>query len=216
MLTVALTGGIATGKSVVAKTLENLGCYIHHADKIAHQLMEPENPAWKKIVNHFSREILNPDKTINRAKLGTIVFKREKDRKFLNKIIHPLVLQEKKKTIEKLKKEGRYKIFISEAALTIESGFTTFFDKIVVVFCNEEIQIKRLRERDNISRSEALKKMSAQMSSREKLNYADYTIDTSGSIQSTIEQTGRVFRILMSDYELKCGITCMKETKRKA
>ena len=74
MLIVALTGGIASGKSVVAEVLEELGCYIHHADKIAHNLMEPEKPAWKKIVAHFGKKILNEDKTINRSRLGKIIF----------------------------------------------------------------------------------------------------------------------------------------------
>lgn len=203
MLIVAITGGIATGKSVVAKTLENLGCYIHYADKIAHKLIEPEKPAWKKIVARFGEKILNPDKTINRSKLGNIVFSREHDRNFLNKIIHPLVLEEKKKTIKNLKKDGQYKIFVSEAALTIESDFTQFFDKIIVVYCNEETQIKRLRKRNNISRDEALNKIKTQMSSKEKLKYADYTIDTSGSLLHTVEQTERLFRHLMRDYELK-------------
>jgi len=206
MLIVALTGGIATGKSVVAKTLEELGCYVHYADKIAHQLMEPKKQVWKKIVAHFGKEILNPDKTINRTKLGTIIFAKEKERNFLNKLIHPLVLEKKKKTIKKLNKEGHYKIFISDAALIIESGFAKFFDKIIVVICNEKTQIKRLRERDSISQKQALKKIRAQMPSKKKLKYSDYIIDTLGSLRHTVEQTERVFRSLMLDYEMKCGI----------
>jgi len=205
MLVVALTGGIATGKSIVAKTLQNLGCYVHHADHIAHQIMEPEKPAWKKIVSHFGEEILNPDKTVNRKKLGTFVFNNEKERNFLNQLVHPLVLEEKKKIIDKLRKDGRYKIFVSEAALTIESGYAEFFDKIIVVYCSEEIQIKRLMERDNISREVASKKIGSQMPSEEKLKYADYVIDSSDTIQSTVEQTEKVFSNLMFDYRKKHG-----------
>ena len=205
MLVVALTGGIATGKSIVAKTLQNLGCYLHHADQIAHQIMEPEKPAWKKIVSHFGEEILNPDKTVNRKKLGTFVFNNEKERNFLNQLIHPLVLEEKKKIIDKLRKDGRYKIFVSEAALTIESGYREFFDKIIVVYCSEEIQIKRLMERDNISREVAQRKIGSQMSSEEKLKYADYIIDSSDTIQSTVKQTEKVFSNLMLDYRKKYG-----------
>jgi dephospho-CoA kinase len=203
MLIVALTGGIATGKSIVAKTLQDLGCYVHHADQIAHQLMEPERPAWKKIVSRFGQEILNPDKTIDRKKLGTLIFADEKKRNFINQLIHPLVLEEKKKIIAKLEKDGHHEIFVSEAALTIESGFAEFFDKIIVVFCREEIQIKRLMERDNINREEALKKMASQMPSEEKLKSADYTIDSSGTVQGTVEQTERVFSSLRSDYKKK-------------
>ncbi len=203
MLIVALTGGIASGKSVAAQVLEELGCAIHHADQIAHELMEPEKPAWKKIVAHFDQEILNKDNTINRTQLGTIVFSDEKKRRFLNRIIHPLVLEKKRETIDILEKEGRYKIFISEAALTIEAGFADFFDKIIMVYCREDIQIKRLMERDQISHPEAMKKIKSQMNPREKMNYADYTIDTSGSLGSTVEQTERVYRNLLFDYEMK-------------
>lgn len=203
MLIVALTGGIATGKSVAARVLEELGCYVHHADKIAHELMEPEKPSWKEIVDHFGEEILNNDKTINRSKLGSIVYSDKKERLFLNKIIHPLVFEKKKEIIKSLEKDGHYKIFVSEAALTIEAGLVQFFDKIVVVYCEKEIQIKRLMERDQISRDEALKKLKSQWDPDEKKKYADYTVDTSGTIQSTIEQAERVYRNLMLDYELK-------------
>jgi dephospho-CoA kinase len=203
MLIVALTGGIASGKSVAAQVLEELGCIIHHADQIAHELMEAEKPAWKKIVAHFGQEILNKDNTINRTQLGTIVFSDEKERRFLNRIIHPLVFEKKRETIDVLEKEGHYKIFISEAALTIEAGFADFFDKIIMVYCSEDIQIKRLMERDQISHPEAMKKIKSQMNPKEKMKYTDYTIDTSGSLGSTVEQTERVYRNLLFDYEMK-------------
>jgi len=203
MLIVALTGGVATGKSIVAHVLKELGCYIHHADKIAHQLMKPEEQVWKAIVKRFGLKILNPDKTINRTKLGAIVYSDEKARSFLNKLIHPLVFEKKKEIIQKLSKENQYKIFISEAALTIEAGFTDFFDKIILVYCKNNIQIKRLMERDNITKNEALKKIKSQLSPEKKLSYADYIIDTCGSIQSTVEQTEQVYRNLLMDYELK-------------
>ena len=203
MLIVALTGGIATGKSVVSMTLKELGCYVHHADQVAHRLMQPEKKVWKKIVTHFGLNILNPDKTINRSKLSHIIFNKEKERIFINKLIHPLVFKEKKKIIQCLEKEDRFKIFISEAALTIESGFTDLFDKIVVVYCDQRTQIKRLKERDKISQKEAAKKIKAQMPSKEKMKHADYIINSSGSLGSTIEKTAQLFRNLMQDYELK-------------
>ena len=201
MLIVALTGGIATGKSVAARVLEELGCYIHHADKTAHELMEPEKPAWREIVDHFGEEILNNDKTINRSKLGSIVYSDRKERLFLNKIVHPLVSEKRKEIIQSLEKDGRYKIFVSEAALTIEAGFVQFFDRIVVVYCEKETQIKRLMKRDQISRSEALEKLKSQKDPEEKTKYADYIIDTSGTLLSTIEQAERVYRNLILEYE---------------
>jgi dephospho-CoA kinase len=202
MLTVALTGGIASGKSVIAKVLEELGCYIHHADLVARELTEPEKPAWKSVIAHFGREILNPDKTINRSILGEIVFSDNREREFLNGIIHPLVFEKKKEIIYKLRKEGSYKIFVSEAALTIEAGFADFFDRIIIVLCKKDTQITRLMERDQISRKAALKKIQSQMDPEKKAQFADYSIDTSGRIQNTIEQTEIVFRNLMMDYQL--------------
>ncbi len=210
MLIVALTGGIASGKSVVAKILEDLGCYIHHADKIAHDLMEPEKVAWKKIVAHFGNKILNDDKTVNRSLLGKIIFADEKERRFLNKLIHPLVLEKKKEVIKRLEKEGRYNIFVSEAALTIEAGFADFFNKIIMTYCKKEVQIRRLMERDGISQKQAMKKIKSQMQPQEKLKYADYIIDSSVSVQSTIEQTERVYRNLMIDYEMKDAVAKYK------
>lgn len=205
MLIVALTGGIATGKSVVANILEELGCYIHHADRVAHELTEPEKPAWEKIVTRFGKKILNKDKTINRSRLGKIIFSDKKEQDFLNGLIHPLVLQKKKETIKKLEEEGRYNIFVSEAALTVEAGFTDFFDKVIVVYCTRDIQIERLMERDRISRKEALQKLKSQMTPEEKLKYADYIIDTSEMLQSTVEQSERVYRNLVIDHEMKMG-----------
>jgi dephospho-CoA kinase len=210
MLIVALTGGIASGKSVVAKILEELGCYIHNADKIAHDLMEPEKPAWKKIVAHFGIKILNEDKTINRSRLGKIIFSDEKERRFLNELIHPLVLEKKKEVINRLEKEGHYYIFISEAALTIEAGFAEFFDKIIMTYCKKEDQIKRLMERDGISRKQATKIIKSQMLPQEKLKYADYIIDSSSTLQSTVEQTERIYRNLMMDNEMKNTIAKYK------
>lgn len=201
ILRVALTGGIACGKSISAEILENLGCYIHHSDQAAHKLMQPRSPAWEKIVNHFGKKILNTDQTINRKYLGEILFRDDKERTYVNRIIHPLVLQEKKKKVAQLEKKSRYKIFVSEAALTIESGFSGYFHKIVAAYCPPSIQLERLMKRDGISSNEAKKKIAAQMPVDEKKQYADYVIDTSGSIESTIEQTEKVFRYLMMDYQ---------------
>ena len=205
MLVVALTGGIATGKSVVAEVFIDLGCYVQHADKIAHKLMEPGRPTWEKIVSHFGKNILNKDKTINRSSLGELVFTDEKERHFLNSLLHPLVMEKRKEVIRRLRKKSRYRIFISEAALTLEAGFASFYDKIVVVYCPLEIQIKRLMERDSVSYQEAHKKIRIQMAPEEKAKQADYLIDSSGSLAHTVEQTERVFCSLMLDYECKYG-----------
>jgi dephospho-CoA kinase len=203
MLTVALTGGIATGKSVVARILERHGCYIHPADQVAHSLMNPGRPAWQKIVSRFGTHVLNPDRTINRARLGDIVFSSEEERRFLNSLIHPLVLRKKRQVVRRLEKEGRFKIFVSEAALTIEAGFARFFDRVIVVYCNNDIQVRRLMDRDRIRRGQAMKKIRSQMPLPKKRRYADYLIDTSGSLEDTTRQTEEVYLRLLADYRHK-------------
>jgi dephospho-CoA kinase len=203
MLIVALTGGIAAGKSVVAALLKERGCFVHSADRVAHNLIKPGRPAWREAVAHFGRGILNPDQSIDRAKLGKIVFSDPEARKFLNGLIHPLILRKKMEAIRRLEREGRYRIFVSEAALTVESGFAPFFDRIVAVDCPKRVQVRRLMERDGIPRREALKKIGSQMPSEQKIKFADYIIDTSGTLAETAGQTARVYRALLADFRKK-------------
>jgi dephospho-CoA kinase len=203
MLIVALTGGIATGKSVIAAILKKRGCFIHNADRVARELMKPGRPAWQAVARHFGSHILGPDGTINRPRLGEIVFSNTAEREFLNRLIHPLVLARKKRTVRRLEKAGRYQIFVSEAALTIESGFYPYFDKIIVADCPEEIQIQRLMKRDALSLQDARKRIRSQMPAVEKLKHADYVIHTSGSLEQTARQTECVYRKLLRAYRNK-------------
>jgi dephospho-CoA kinase len=203
ILTVALTGGIATGKSVVARVLSDHHCYIHSADQVAHDLIKPGRPAWSRIVAHFGARILNPDRTINRALLGKIIFSSETERKFLNGVLHPLVLEKKRQTVRRLERLGTHKVFVSEAALTVESGFAPFFDKVVVVHCPERIQVGRLMRRDGTTRPAARQKIRSQMRGPEKIKHSDYLIDTSGTLAETRAQAERLYRSLMADFRKK-------------
>lgn len=212
ILTVALTGGIATGKSVVAKFLADHNCYVQSADQVAHNLVNPGRPAWKRILSHFGPGILNPDRTVNRKLLGEIVFSSETERQFLNQVLHPLVLRQKKQAARRLERLGTHKVFVSEAALTIESGFAPFFDRIVVVHCPERVQVERLMKRDAITRSEARKRIRSQMPAAEKIKHADYLIDTSGSPAETLDQAEHLYRSLLGDFRKKQG----REKKNRA
>jgi len=198
-----LTGGIACGKSVVVRLLEEKGCFVHSADKAAHDLMSPGRPAWKKIVARFGPDILSEDRTIDRARLGPLVFSDPSTRRFLDRLLHPLVLTERERILRRLEREGRVRIFVSEAALTVEAGYARHFDRVVVVHCSKSEQVRRLRERDGIGRAAALRKIGAQMPREEKLRHADYAIDTTGSLAETVEQTERVYARLHQDAELK-------------
>ncbi len=203
LLTVALTGGIACGKSVVAAVLREKGCYVHSADRAAHEFMTPEAPAWRAVVKRFGPAVLREDRTIDRSGLGRIIFADPEARKFLNALLHPLVMAKTRELVRDLEREGRVKIFVSEAALTIEAGFVSFFDRVVVAACPEEIQVLRLEARDGLDHEEALRRVRSQLPALEKRRAAHYIIDTSGTLAETVEQSERVYAALMRDYEDK-------------
>ena len=203
MLIVALTGGIACGKSVIGGILRAKGCYIDSADEAAHELMSPGSELWKSVVDHFGQSILRPDGTIDRPRLGATVFSDASERAFLNALVHPRIMRRIEELITEVMRGDRHRIFVSEAALVFESGFAQRFDKVVVADCPEETQIARLMARDGIEKDEALKKIRAQMHRDEKAGRADYVIDTSGTLAETIDQTERVFAMLVRDEELK-------------
>lgn len=201
MLITALTGGIATGKTVVARRLEEHGCFVYSADQAAHRLMSPGTPAWQAIVKRFSPTILDLEGNVDRARLGRLVFSRNDDRRFLNHLLHPLVEADKTALVRKLEAQRRFRIFISEAALTIEAGFIGRFHRTVVTHCPTSMQLERLCRRDGIEREAALLRIRSQLPGRERLRYADYIIDTSGNLEKTLLQTDRVYSCLEIDFK---------------
>ncbi len=200
MLITAVTGGIASGKSVVTAVLRDLGCHIFSADEAARDLMTPDSPAWSALKEHFGENIFLPDRTIDRAALGSILFSDPREREFVNHLIHPLVEKKRQAVVQKLLARGQVKIFVSEAALTIESRNLEFFDKIIVVYCTRDIQVQRLMSRDRITKPRALQKIESQMRPEDKLPFADYIIETSGSLRETIEKSEQLYRNLLMDY----------------
>jgi len=185
MLKVGLTGSIAVGKSYVVSVLRDLGCVVFDADKVAHSVMEPGRPAYQDIVNEFGSEVLAEDGSIDRARLGAIVFADEARRKRLNEIVHPRVITEQDRLLHEAEAADPGGIALIDAALMIESGGYKRFDKLIVAFCDTETQIQRLMKRNQISREDAERRVAAQMSSDEKRKYADYEIDTSGTFEET-------------------------------
>lgn len=193
MLKVGLTGGIATGKSYVVSVLRELGCEVIDADAVAHQVMEPGQVAYQDIVAHFGREILAPDQKIDRAKLGAIVFADVDQRQRLNAIVHPRVFEAQAQWMAGIADRHPDAIVIIEAALMIETGSYKRFDKLVVVYCEPELQLARLMERNQLPREQAQARIAAQLPSAEKLKYADYKIDTSLSFEDTRRQVQALY-----------------------
>jgi len=206
ILKVGLTGGIACGRSTVAKMFGERGCYCIDADKIAHRLLQPPCAIWKRVVGYFGEEILNPDQTINREGLGAIVFSDREKRERLNSIVHPQVIEEENRLVEEYLLSGGEEIVIVDAALMIETGSHHRFDKIVVVYTDEQTQLERLIERSGLSPEEVQRRIKAQLPLKEKLLYADYKISNSGSLQDTERQVEEVFQSLKEDWRRKFSL----------
>lgn len=196
MLIVGLTGGYACGKSTVAEMFVELGAVLIDADKIAREVVKPDKQAWFEIVAHFGKGILLENGEIDRKVLGEVVFRDKAEREILNAIVHPRVLEEELKAIEEIKDREPDAIVILSVPLLIESGHYKQCDKIVVVRVDKDTQIIRLMERDGFSREEAIRRISAQMPLSEKVAYADFVIDNSGSREETEVQIKEVFRRL--------------------
>ena len=199
-LIVGLTGGIVGGKSTVASMFKDLGVKIVDADKLGHSVILPHRPAWKKIIRLFGKDFLRKDLTIDREKLGKIVFANQTLLKKLNEITHPEIIKLIKKEINlaKNKTHSQEKILIIDAALIYEAKIDRLMDKIVVVYIDEDEQIKRLIKRNNLSKDEALQRIKSQMPMKEKAEMADYVIDNSSSLDETKKQVEKIWQSLVS------------------
>ncbi len=194
MKVLGLTGNIASGKSLVASMLEVRGAKVIDVDDIAKKIVEPDLPAWKKIVDAFGADVLNPDRTINRQALGDIVFNDDKKRKILNDITHPVIIQTARKKVEEYKREDA-KVVIIEAALIVEKGgLKDLIEGLIVVSSDEKSQIERLNKRNNLSEQEALSRIRSQMPGSEKEKHADYIVDNTGSLEQTESQVDKLWQ----------------------
>jgi dephospho-CoA kinase len=198
MLKVGLTGSIAVGKSYVLSVLAELGCVTFDADKIAHLVMQPGRPACDDLVREFGESVLAADGSIDREKLGLIVFADHARRARLNEIVHPRVIEEQNRLLAEAEARDPNGIAVIDAALMIESGGYKRFDKLIVVYCDRETQIERLMRRNNITREDAQRRIAAQMSSEEKLRYADYRIDTAGTLEQARQRVIEVYERLFA------------------
>ena len=181
MLVVGLTGSIGTGKSTVSNILKSKNINIIDADKISREILNSTN-ALNEIFDYFGDEVKNPDGTLNRKKLGSIVFSDDVKLIKLNSITHPKIKEniEQKINIAKVNNE---KIVVVDAALLIEAKFCDIVHKVLLITCDVEVQINRIMKRDNISREDALLRIKSQMSQEDKKNYADYIIDNSYDLE---------------------------------
>ncbi|MGI6413125.1 MAG: dephospho-CoA kinase [Syntrophomonadaceae bacterium] len=193
MQLIGLTGGIASGKSTVSKVLRELGAAVIDVDKVAHKAMEPHKPAWTDIVNYFGREILAADMTIDREKLGQVVFNDPDKLKKLNAITHPRIHELVKQQIDCLRLSQPDAIVFVEVPLLYEANKEKNYDEVWVVWVDRETQIKRLMQRNGLDRDLAIKRIEAQMSLDEKAKRADVVIDNSKGVEETIKVVSQYF-----------------------
>lgn len=196
MLKVGLTGSIAVGKSFVLDVFDELGCFVLDADKTAREVVEPGTEGLNEIVASFGPEVLSAEGTLDRAKLGAIVFNDKPKLELLNSIVHPRVFEAQDKWLREKEPENPNGIAIVDAALMIESGGYKRFDKLIVVWCETDQQLRRLISRDGLSEIDARKRIATQMPQDEKKQYADFLIDTSNGYEDTRRQTVEVFHEL--------------------
>ncbi|WP_243291230.1 dephospho-CoA kinase [Bacillus sp. FJAT-47783] len=190
-LIVGLTGSIASGKSTVANMMKEMSIPIVDADNIARDVVSIGEPAYLKIVDTFGNEILQKDKTIDRAKLGSIIFQDETKRKQLNEIVHPAVRSEMKRKQQMYVEKGE-PLIVLDIPLLFESKLTHFVEKILVVYVDEQTQLDRLMKRNGFTKEEALARINAQMPLKEKAEKADEVIDNNGSLDETKQQLMKI------------------------
>lgn len=196
MLRAGLTGSIAVGKTFVSSVFAELGCHVLDADQTAREVVTPDSPGLRSIIETFGREVLQTDGTLNRAKLGGIVFADETKRALLNAILHPLIINAQDEWLQQCEDQDPQGIGIIDAALMIETGGYQRFDKLIVVHCRSELQLERLVKRDGLTVEAAGHRIAAQMSQEEKKSFADYLVDTSAGFVEARRQAIGVYKNL--------------------
>lgn len=182
MKTIGLTGGICSGKSTVARFLEDLGAVIIDADKIGHEALKPDTEVWHKVVDTFGRQVLTSGGSIDRRRLGEIVFGSPESLLKLNQITHPRIYQVAKTRLEDCRKRGA-SVAVLEAPLLLKAGWTSLVDEVWVTTASEAAVLRRLQERRGLSRTESLARIRSQMPVQEQIDCADVIIDTDCNLE---------------------------------
>jgi dephospho-CoA kinase len=188
-----LTGGVASGKSTVARMFEELGAKVIDADRIGHELLGSTQPPYNEIVRRFGKEVLDASGEIDRRRLGAIVFSDAAKLRELNAILHPRIIERVEEEAQRYRAQDPRAVILVDAALIFEAGIGSRFEKLLVAWCPPEMQIDRLMAKAGLSRKKAEQRVAAQIPSDEKRRRADYVIDCSGSLEDTRKQVERLF-----------------------
>ena len=196
MILVGLTGGVATGKSTVAKMFEQCGAVVIDADQLARDVVEPGKPAWREIVQLFGKTVLNPDRSLNRQTLGAIVFRHPAKRQALETIVHPRVAREQVRLTREAARQDPQSVVIYDVPLLFEAGIDKRVDHTIVVTADRNTQIARLKKRNGLSRAEALRRIRSQMPLAKKARRADQVLNGTLPRPALRKQVGQLFKSL--------------------
>ncbi len=188
-----LTGGVASGKSTVARMFEELGAKVIDADRIGHELLGSTQPPYNEIVRRFGKEVLAASGEIDRRRLGAIVFSDAAKLRELNAILHPRIIERVEAEAQRYRAQDPRAVILVDAALIFEAGIGSRFEKLLVAWCPPEMQIERLMAKAGLSRKKAEQRVASQIPADEKRRRADYVIDCSGSLEDTRKQVERIF-----------------------
>lgn len=195
---VGLTGGIATGKSTVSRMLRQRGAAIVDADRVAREVVEPGTEGAAGIRKRFGDPLFRPDGSLDRQRLGQIIFADSQARRDLNRLLHPLIIRRMESETARLQRADPHSIIIWDTPLLIEENLTKYVECVVVVYIPAALQEKRLMERDGITAAEARSRIQAQMPIEEKKSFADVLIDNSGTLAETERQVDALWQTLIS------------------
>jgi dephospho-CoA kinase len=205
-LLVGLTGGIASGKSAVSRHLVELGCRLVDADALAREVVLPDQPAWRAIVEEFGKEVVGPDGQLDRKRLGAIVFADPARRKALEAITHPAILARRQAILDAWAADGFEGLVVLDIPLLVEVGAAAHVDRVVVVYTEPEVQLTRLMHRDRFERAEAERRVASQMPLADKVRYAHYVVDNSGTPEETAAQVRAVHAALLAEQRARRAV----------
>ncbi len=199
---VGLTGGLASGKTTVAGLFQECGAFVIHADQLARTVVAPGKPAWKEIVKIFGPRVLQADRTLDRATLAKLVFHHPRKLSVLNRIVHPRVAREQVRQMNAIARQHPNAVIIYDAALLIEAQAHERMDRVIVVTANQPIQLQRARQRDGLTKKEALGRIRGQLPLRTKRRFADYILNGTVPVTRLRPQVRQLYQELLQEAAL--------------
>jgi dephospho-CoA kinase len=206
-LLVGLTGGIGSGKSAVSRQLAELGCRLVDADVLAREVVAPGEPAWRAIVEEFGRDVIAADGQLDRKRLGALVFADPARRKVLEAITHPAIVARRQAILDAWAAEGFDGVVVLDIPLLVEVGAVAHVDRVVLVYTEREVQLERVMGRDGFDRAEAERRVASQMPLAEKVRYAHFVVDNSGTPEETAAQVRAIHVALVAEHRARRAAT---------